>query len=838
MIRFSIGHGKRAGKCDRTADAEDFADFQQQLLELRGPDEWWSPHEWTGGARTQAGWLGASLIAADVDYYGAGPEGKVEHAPLPDALRQMLVDAWEAGTIPGDAMHTTPRGLRVVVLLPERCAVEPLYRAAATGVAKQVEDALRSLTDADLRLDAASWDTARYLWAPNARVDGHARSARWLSREPGATTVEAWAARAVAIITKGKDGKRAVDTDLRAARDRWLADHPLPDVDAERTCPTCKHAGCWGVLPDSTTRWWCWSDSHDKDSGGCGRKADSGRGWFGDALDLAAHARGISTGTVLEQDGYLIRAGAAGRTDVLLPGAHQTGEGTLERGTGDFVNDVLGLLTAGRAFRRGTTLVGLDAAAGVLRAYNATTAVALAEQTVRPVRWFKTKEDGPFKGYAPMNGNHGRMILDASEATEILPMIDGVATFPTYARQKDGSIVRITDGYNPDTRMYLVPDADVSAINASGTAQEAQAALGDLLTDFPFADDASVENTVLLILTLMMRPACDTVPLFHVGASLERTGKTKLLRECVGVLVTGRLAPILMHTESEEETRKRLDALALEGQPFAIIDNLPTGTPTDSPSLAAAITSSSLKFRILGRSEMQEARNTLTLATTGNNSRFSAELVKRAVPITLRAKDDAPEKRGDFAHPDVEQYVRERRPVVLSLLVGAVERWMAAGRPDPVTIPRIGGFERWWSTVCGVAEHGLGLRLALSNRDDFTAASGDGVSDDARALVKQWATKFGGDVVKQRALYELSDGLGLFANVMDGCAAEHADKRAAFFARYVLDGRMRERPTCGYIVTRTPVPGHYLLRGMDDEAPKGAKPEATPPPDEQGSLDI
>lgn len=813
MIRFSVGVGKRTGRAEREALAADFNDFLSQVELLTGDDVWWSPHVWKGLRRSQDNWLCSSLIAIDVDHHAVGAEGKDEHAPMPLALRQGIIDAWNGGALAGNAIHMTPRGMRVLVALPRECSSASLYRAAAMGASQVVERALRALfPKTDLRIDPASWDTARYLWAPNARVDGAPREAKWIvSADNLIREADDWAGEAASPLTDGREDKREVDREFGVARDRWLADHPLPAVDERRTCPACKHEGCWGPMPKEPRKWWCWSANHGADSGGCGRSASSGRGWFGDALDLAASERGINPVEVLRRDGYLITADPR-KPDVLLPGAHATGEGTVERSVGEFADEVLSRLPRGAAFRRGITVVGLDLNAGVMRAHNATSIVQVAEKHVRPVRWFKSKDHGEFVGYSPMSKAHGSDLLNIAEFTTLLPRVEAVATYPTYARLEDGSIVRVRDGYNDDSMVYLVADQAIAGIVGEGTMDEARTALADLLVDFPFADDASMENVVLLLLTLMMRPACDIVPLFHVGAPLERTGKTKMLRECVGTLITGRYAPVITFTESEEETRKRLDALVLEGQPFAVFDNVPIGVALNSASMAAVITSSTLKFRVLGKSEVQEARNSLTIATTGNNSRFSAELVKRTVPITLIPRDDKPEKRSDFRHPDIAQYALDGRRKILSMLVGAIERWMAAGRPAPQRMPRIGGFERWWQTVCGVAEHGLGLCYALENRDEFTRQSGDGVGDDATALIAWWLEQHGEDsTLKYATIYEAANSQDLFSGVIDG---NDASRRSQSFQKKVLAGILCRRPVGGHTVVSFS-PGHWTLRRIE-----------------------
>lgn len=96
----------------------------------------------------------------------------------------------------------------------------------------------------------------------------------------------------------------APSRDVREAVERWNADHPGDWPRSGGTCPACHHNGCFGAREGGLARWACFSSNHGRDSNGCGRKGQ--RCWTGDALDLAANARGVSRSRVLVEDGYLV----------------------------------------------------------------------------------------------------------------------------------------------------------------------------------------------------------------------------------------------------------------------------------------------------------------------------------------------------------------------------------------------------------------------------------------------------------------------------------------------------------------------------------------------------
>jgi len=93
--------------------------------------------------------------------------------------------------------------------------------------------------------------------------------------------------------------------DLQEAIARYRLDHPLElPRGGSGKCPACGHRGCFGALPGATDRWACWSASHH----GVGLRGESC--WHGDALDLDAHAAGVSRVELLKRQGYLMGARA------------------------------------------------------------------------------------------------------------------------------------------------------------------------------------------------------------------------------------------------------------------------------------------------------------------------------------------------------------------------------------------------------------------------------------------------------------------------------------------------------------------------------------------------
>ena len=99
-------------------------------------------------------------------------------------------------------------------------------------------------------------------------------------------------------------------SDFSSAAAAWNRDHPGDWPRMPGRCPACAvpgHGeGCFGRLGDDADRWACLAAGHGDRAPDCGRPGNGA--WWGDALDLEAHARRVSRADVLRADGYLTGA--------------------------------------------------------------------------------------------------------------------------------------------------------------------------------------------------------------------------------------------------------------------------------------------------------------------------------------------------------------------------------------------------------------------------------------------------------------------------------------------------------------------------------------------------
>src|SRR5262249_3821214 len=158
--------------------------------------------------------------------------------------------------------------------------------------------------------------------------------------------------------------------------------------------------------------------------------------------------------------------------------------------------------------------------------------------------------------------------------------------------------------------------------------------LYEIVDDFPFAADEDKAVWLAAVLTSLGRPAVDgPCPLFLFDANAPGTGKTMLV-DTISLIVTGREMSRTAFPETDEELRKRITSVALAGDRLMLFDNI--ASTFGGPSLDAALTGTTWRDRILGRSEMTTEMPLYTVwHATGNNVALGGDICRRVVPCRL-----------------------------------------------------------------------------------------------------------------------------------------------------------------------------------------------------------
>jgi hypothetical protein len=123
------------------------------------------------------------------------------------------------------------------------------------------------------------------------------------------------------------------------------------------------------------------------------------------------------------------------------------------------------------------------------------------------------------------------------------------------------------------------------------------------------------------------------VPLHLFEAPTIGSGKT-LCAQAILYSALGRPVSPIVEAENDHEWRKRLSACFLNGRPVVFLDNL--AQPLESPSLAAALTSSRWSDRLLGRNELIDVPVRCHWVATANNPVLSMEIARRTALAAQR----------------------------------------------------------------------------------------------------------------------------------------------------------------------------------------------------------
>ena len=279
-----------------------------------------------------------------------------------------------------------------------------------------------------------------------------------------------------------------------------------------------------------------------------------------------------------------------------------------------------------------------------------------------------------------------------------IPSLLGISEAPIL---RDDGALHAQAGYDPATRLYVegrFPGFQLPAHVTLDDAQRAAATLLQPFLEFPFVE-SRLDHAVVLayLLTLALRPQIQTAPLFCVSATTPGTGKGLLVKAC-NLLVRGRdaaIMPAIQGTSAEEETRKRITALLLQGVSSINLDNWTR--PIGGEALNALLTAGEWSDRVLGRSETVSLPARLALAATGNNLSVRGDMTRRSLLIQLDAGVERPEQRT-FREPNLTGAVARRRGELLAALFTILKGYQQANRPGRHE-RLLGRFEPWSMAV-------------------------------------------------------------------------------------------------------------------------------------------
>jgi hypothetical protein len=282
------------------------------------------------------------------------------------------------------------------------------------------------------------------------------------------------------------------------------------------------------------------------------------------------------------------------------------------------------------------------------------------------------------------------------------PRLRRIATAPYFSRSKK---LVVKPGYERDEGVILrVPPRlvvpPVSSDPKPGDLKRAKALLvEELLCDFPFESESDRAHVLAALIYPFVRDIIDApAPLLGIDAPTPGTGKGLLAGAIVRV-ATGTSTPIISEKGDNDELRKTVTALLMEGVSTVLIDNV--RRKVGQTSLAALLTADRWCDRVLGVSRTITVPNRTLWIVTGNNTVMTDEMLRRTVRVRLDAQIEDPSTRVGFRHDPLLEWVDQARGDLVWAALTLVANWIALGA-TPFSERILGSFESWARVLGGI----------------------------------------------------------------------------------------------------------------------------------------
>jgi hypothetical protein len=352
-------------------------------------------------------------------------------------------------------------------------------------------------------------------------------------------------------------------------------------------------------------------------------------------------------------------------------------------------------------------------------------AATLRERLTRCASWVKVQHTESGERVVPVHPPD--WCVPAVHARGDWPAVrrlEAVVEYPVLL--PDGGVL-LRPGFDTESGLLYAPPAelplDIPAAPSPDQIRAAVEALLEVVADFPFETPAHRSAWTAALLTPLARFAFPgPSPLFLVDGNVRGVGKGLLLH-ALARIITGESFTIATYTHDPDELRKRITALALEGDRLVLFDNL--DGKFGNAALDAALTGTAWKDRLLGHNRQVRVPLWACWYATGNNVSIAADTARRVCHIRLETPAERPEERADFRHPDLLGWVGKNRQRLLAAALTVLRGYVAAGWPA-VDLPAWGSFDGWSRLVrsavvwAGLADPGE-TRRQLQDRADVAA---------------------------------------------------------------------------------------------------------------------
>lgn len=350
-------------------------------------------------------------------------------------------------------------------------------------------------------------------------------------------------------------------------------------------------------------------------------------------------------------------------------------------------------------------------------------------------------------------------IIAMQKGRALLPL-NAVVTAPLITANNH---IVSKQGYDAETGLYLDCSEHNVVVPEQVSKDEAVTACHELMkpfNTFDFADDLSRSVALSAVLTSLLRTSLPTAPIFAFDAPKQGSGKTYFC-ECLGLLATGDAPTVTPSIEkNEDETRKTLMSMLMQGSRFIIWDNI-MGT-YNSATMASLSTSSVVSARVLGKSEHVELPNRAMVLLTGNNITLVGDMPRR----TLTCRFDTGLENPTKAKRDLSsiggmrptEYIQKNRFKLAAAAITLVRGYLQSNlhKAGGAAKDRLSSYEEWdtvarqpvvWISqhVSGLTDPKLAVDEIIGNDPEHEALS------ELLTEVKHWK---GSETFTARQLYD------------------------------------------------------------------------------------
>lgn len=309
-------------------------------------------------------------------------------------------------------------------------------------------------------------------------------------------------------------------------------------------------------------------------------------------------------------------------------------------------------------------------------------------------RWYNEKKTKEGVEKVPVTAP--KAVVDAvlsRPVQKFIKSLRGLVETPMF--RSDATLLDVP-GYDIASALFYAPSCDTPVLPVAPTLDEAKASLDvllDLISDFPFETSDDRSAWIAALLTAFVRFVFEgPTPLMLITANVRGSGKSMLV-DVVSMIHTGRRAARTSYTDDDNEMRKRITAVILEGDRFVLFDNI--ASTLGGASLDAVLTSTTWKDRILGVSRTTGAMEIVAQwFATGNNTVLRGDTGRRTLYVRLDSPEEHPEDRRGFKYPNLVEHVETHRGELIAACLTILRAYFVAGSPR-ADIAAWGSFEGW-----------------------------------------------------------------------------------------------------------------------------------------------